>query len=612
MKLEEKLKLLPAEPGVYLMKDACGRVIYVGKAASLRSRVRSYFQAARSLDPKTRRLVDEVADFEYIATPSEREALILEDTLIKRHKPRYNIRLKDDKRYPYLKLTAEKYPRLALTRRIEEDVKAGARYFGPYTSSYAVREARRAIQKLFRIRTCSLEIGERPARKRPCLDHDLGLCDAPCVGAIAEGDYRNLVEEAALFLGGQHEKLLPKLRREMEEASHKLEFERAARLRDRLQALEGLISVRRAPDPKRVDQDAIALALDERAGRCCVQIFFIRAGKLVGRERFALETAGSQDPTEIITAFIKQYYAEASFIPKEILLQHEIAEAELIEAYLSERRGLRVYLRVPKRGPKRQLVEMVARNARLALEEDLHQEHPVEGTEALLELQRLFKLEVPPKRIEGFDVSNIQGEDPVAAMVVFEAGLPRKAAYRRFKLEGRGPDDFAMLAEAVRRRLERALAGDEGFLPLPDLLLLDGGKGQLSAVLRVMRELDVKIPTLALAKEFEHLFVAGRSGPIVLPKDSSALKLLQRVRDEAHRFALSYHRLRRKKRALHSLLDEIPGIGPARKRALIEHFGSLKRLREATLKDLLEVPGLPRTLARRVLEALRSREKRGG
>jgi excinuclease ABC subunit C len=596
--LKDRLKLLPDEPGVYLLKDARGRIIYVGKAASLVKRVRSYFQ--RSPDPKMRRLAEEIKDLEYIATQTEREALILEDTLIKKHKPPYNVRLRDDKRYPYLKLTAERYPRLVLTRRLEQDSKRGARYFGPYTSAYAIREARRTIQKLFRIRTCSLSISDRPVRSRPCLDHYIGLCDAPCVGNIDESSYKKLVEEAALFLEGRCERLLPRLRREMEEASRKMEFERAARLRDRIRALEKLFEAQRAA-PKDEERDAIGLALSGES--CLVQVFFIRTGKLVGREGFPLETAGSQDPVEILTAFVKQYYA-GSYVPKEILLPCEIEEADSIEERLSERCGSKVRLLVPKRGAKLKLVEMAMRNAELALaEEQARLSSPAAGQ--LEELQKLLKLEGSPLRIEGFDVSNIRGRQPVASMVVFEGGRSRKSGYRRFKLEAEGPDDPAMLAEAVRRRLERAIRGDERFLPLPDLILLDGGKGQLSAVRRVMRELGLEIPTLALAKEHEHIFTEGRSRPLVLPRGSEALKLLQRVRDEAHRYALAYHRKLRGKRTLESLLDGIPGVGPKRKRLLIERFGSLKRLKEAKLEELLEVPGLPRTVAQRIIEESR-------
>jgi excinuclease ABC subunit C len=593
------------------MKDARGRVIYVGKAASLRSRVRSYFQSGRGFDAKTCALVGEVADVETIVTADEREALILEDTLIKRHQPRYNVRLRDDKRYPYLKLTAERFPRLVLTRRIESDIKRGARYFGPYTNSGAMREARRVIQKIFRIRTCALDIpvhaDEKPVRKRPCLDHFIGLCDAPCVGAIGESSYQRLVDEAALFLQGRHRELLPHLKREMAEASQNLEFERAARLRDRVRALERLLNTCKTLDPKRGDQDAIGLALAETT--CAVQVFQVRDGVLIGRERFSLTIPEASEPTEALIAFLKQRYAQSTQIPREILLPIEIDESEgrLLERWLSDRRGTRVYLKTPKRGPKARLVQTAERNARLALDELALRALQGPKTEAVIELQRALRLAEPPRRIEGFDVSNFQGREPVASMVVFTDGAPDRTSYRRFQIrEVEAPDDVAMLAEAVRRRFERALEGDEKFLPLPDLLLIDGGKGQLGAVRSLLRELGLsEVFTIALAKEHEEVFLEGRRRPLVLPRRSPALQLLQRVRDEAHRFALEHHRQQRKRRTLRSALDEIPGIGPKRKRALLKHFGSMKALREATAEELQQA-GLPRNVAERLVRALHS------
>jgi len=606
--LTEKLKLLPAEPGVYLLKDAHEQILYIGKASSLKNRVRSYFQASRHLDHKTRRLVSEIADFEYIATASEREALLLEDTLIKRHQPRFNVRLRDDKRYPYLKLTAEKFPRLVIERRMGKDVQEGARYFGPYTDAYAMREARKAIQQIFHIRTCTLDIGNKPVRPRPCLDHYIGLCDAPCVGWINEDSYRALVEAAALFLRGQHEELLPKLQQEMTSASQALEFERAARLRDRIQALERLLRAQKGAEPKGADRDAIGFYLQD--GWCAVQVFFIRHGKLVGRERFSMETAGSADPKEILTAFVKQYYTRTAYVPQEILLPHEIDERELIAEWLSELRQGRVQLTVPQRGSKAHLIRMVLRNAELSLKEEQasHLRRAQESERESFELQQILQIRAQPTRIEGFDISNLQGAESVASVVVFEHGRPKKADYRRFKIKSvEGPDDFAMMAEAVRRRLERALAGDTHFLPLPDLILLDGGKGQLHAARQVLHELGLeKIPTLALAKECEHIFIESRKEPIVLPRTSPTLQLLQRVRDEAHRFALAYHRTLRQKRTVKSVLDDIPGLGPTRKKRLIERFGSVKKIRGASVEELLEIPGLPQRVAERILKALKA------
>lgn len=615
--VNEKLSLLPDEPGVYLLKGAQGQVIYVGKASSLRSRVRSYFQAsaAHHSDPKIRRLRNELEDFETIVTASDREALILEDTLIKRHKPYYNAQLRDDKRYPYLKLTHERYPRLISTRQVEDDVQRGAQYFGPYTNVGAMHVARKTVQEVFHIRTCSLDIDDPPVRSRPCLDHYIGLCDAPCVGWIDEEAYRELVREAALFLRGRHDRLLPKLRDEMEEAAHGLEFERAGRLRDRIRTLERLQRFRKTVDPKGGDRDAISLHME--GSTCAVQVFFIRNGKLVGRDRFSMKTAESDDRAEVLAAFVKQYYGRATFVPQELLLQHEIDDEErsVIEDWLSERRGSRVYIKAPKRGPKAQLIEVVARNAELAWREEQvrspqsEEEEGGMGERAEAELAKVARMEASPVRIEGFDISNIRGADPVASVVAFEQGKPDKSGYRRFNMAGvEGPDDYAMMAEAVRRRLVRAQNGDEHFLPLPDLLLIDGGKGQLSAVCGVLEELDVNIAVLAIAKEHELLFRPGRREPLILPRNSPALQLLQRVRDEAHRFALAYHVKRRGKQALHSILDEIPGVGPARKRALLERFGSLKGVREATLDELRAVPGLPESVARRIHRELSTGE----
>ncbi len=609
--LRTRVRELPDEPGVYLLKDARGRVIYVGKAASLRNRVRSYFQSPKALDPKARALVNEVADVEVIVTADEHEALLLEDTLVKRHQPRYNVRLRDDKRYPYLKLTAEPFPRLVLTRRVEGDAQRGARYFGPYTNARAMREARRVLQKLFRIRTCSLKIPPDGAsvRKRPCLDYHLGLCDAPCVGAVSVEEYRRLVDEATLFLQGRHRELLPQLRREMEAASRRLEFERAARIRDRLQALEQLQRSCKTRDPARGDQDALGIAAQGDLG--AVEVLQIRNGVWVGRERFSLALPPESSLEEALLAFLKQRYGSGASIPKEILLPREIPpeEREGVEGWLSARRGSRVHLKTPKRGPKARLVQTAQRNAQLALEEELRrrrlQRELQAHQEPLRELRRVLGLPEVPRRIEGFDVSTIQGREPVASMVVFADGAPEKGAYRRFGIRGfEKPDDVAMLAEAVRRRLERALEVDEKFLPLPDLLLLDGGKGQLHAALQVLKELGLEIPTVALAKEEELLHLPGRPRPLRLPGSSPALRLLQRVRDEAHRFALTAHRARRTRRGLQSLLDEIPGIGPRRKRALLRRFGSLKQLREASVEELREA-GLPRAVAERLHQALR-------
>ncbi|MFN4218918.1 MAG: excinuclease ABC subunit UvrC [Candidatus Bipolaricaulia bacterium] len=612
--MEAKLKTLPAEPGVYLFKNAQGEILYVGKAASLRDRVRSYFQPTDDL--KTQRLMREASDFDYIVTRTERDALILEATLIKKHQPRYNIRLKDDKRYPYIKLTDEPFPRIEIARRPTRD----GRYFGPYTSSDAVRETIKILQKVFRVRTCALSLEKIPARQRPCLDHYIGLCDAPCVGAISQEEYDKLVEGATLFLRGRTNYLMAELRARMAEASERLEFERAARLRDQIAALEKLFSGQEELATRPIERDLIGYAFGDN--RACVQVFFVRQGRLEGRESFFVEVPSDTTPAELLTAFVKQYYSTTEQIPKEVLVPCALDESDAIAAWLSERRGGPVALRTVTRGPARKLLDLVIHNAELALRAHLSPSpahpHPSvpsplrgrgdlrgEGVEsALSELQRVLRLATPPRRIEAYDISTLHGQYAVGSMVVFWDGSPKKSEYRRFRVRTvSGIDDVAMIAEVVKRRLERALGGDERFLPLPDLVLIDGGKGQLSAARAVLRQLGCeKIPTIALAKEHEHIFVEGQVQPIVLPRESPALQLLQRIRDEAHRFAVTYHRVVRRKRFLESILDGIEGLGPKRKQRLFERFGSLQGIARASIDELRAV--LPDSLARRLYEAL--------
>ncbi len=598
--MEAKVRQLPAEPGVYLFKDSEGRILYVGKAAALRERVRSYFQTTDDL--KTQRLMREASDFEYIVTRSERDALILEATLIKRHQPHYNIRLKDDKRYPYIKLTNAPFPKLELVRRAERD---GAQYFGPYTGGDTVRETLKLLQKVFRLRTCTLSIERPPVRKRPCLDHYIGLCDAPCVGAISQEAYGKLVQGVALFLRGRSDELVSELRERMERASERLEFEHAARLRDQLTVIEKLLAGHKESVSRPMERDLIAYALDSESQTVCVQVFFMRGGKLVGRESFFLDAPSEAAEAEIVTAFVKQYYEKTAPVPKEIVVPCALDEPEAIRDWLSERRGGPVTLRVIARGPTRKLLELVAHNAELALRE--RAAHMAERTDdrALRELQVMLQLQNLPQRMEAYDISNFQGREAVGSMVVFSAGVAKKSEYRRFRIQTvSGTDDFSMIAEIVKRRLERARAGDAKFLPLPDLILIDGGKGQLNAARTVLRALGLeRIPAVALAKEHEHIFIEGRAQPIVLPRESPVLQLLQRIRDEAHRFALSYHRVLRQREFLQSALDEIVGIGPKRKQQLFERFGSLQGLKRAGLCELQEV--LSVTAARRLYQALR-------
>lgn len=617
-RLAEKLQSLPERPGVYLMKNGAGEVIYVGKAVSLKHRVRSYFHAPQNLSSKVRAMMTHVADLETIVTANEIEALILECNLIKEKEPWYNIRLKDDKNYPYLKVTTEKFPRVLVVRRV---VKDGARYFGPFTNAQAVRETMKFLRKLFPIRTCSLDLSGE-LNFRPCLLYHIGRCGAPCAALQDETAYNQLIDEVSLFLEGRQERLIPDVRRKMEEASAHLEFERAARLRNQLRALEQVVSKQKVISTEQEDQDVIGLARERDAA--CVQIFFVRGGKLVGREHFFLETGDVED-AEVVQAFVEQYYSGATSLPAEVVVPVPLEEADVIARWLTERRGRRVQLIAPQRGRKRQLVLMVTENAALVLQERLAaaERKQQEIDRGLGELQAELGLPAPPRRIEAFDISNLQGIEAVASMVVMEDGRPNPVEYRRFKIRlTEGPNDFAMMQEVVRRRFERGLrereemaalpAGERAerevkakFIRFPDLILIDGGKGQLGAARDVLRDLGLEeIPTIGLAKQFEEIFIEDDPEPIRLQRHSKALHLVQVIRDEAHRFAITYHRQLRDKRTSQSALDTIPGVGPKRKKALLQHFGSLRRLREATLDELQSVAGIPADVAARIFQEL--------
>lgn len=606
--IQEKLKLLPDKPGVYLMHDEAGEIIYVGKASSLKNRVRSYFRPNPGDSPKVEAMVSRIADLEWIITDTEVEALILELNLIKKHRPKYNIRLVDDKHYPYLKLTVnEKYPRIVITRSMKKD---GARYFGPYTRSGAMNETLRLLRKIFPLRTCSNETMAR--QTRPCLNAHIKRCLAPCTNQVNPEVYLDMVRDIILFLEGKQEDLIKTLEVKMNQAAENMEFERAAELRDQINAVRQVMVKQKIISADMSNQDVIAMARGQ--GESCVQIFFIREGKLLGRDHFFLQGTDEMSRSEIITAFVEQYYSKASEIPQEILLQEEVIGKELLERWLTDSKGKRVYLRTPQRGEKLKLVEMVAKNALMTLEEEelTRQKKQMMTKEAVLELQRELALKKPPFRIECYDISNIQGTNSVGSMVVFENGEPKTSDYRRFQIKTvEGPNDFASLQEVLARRFKRAKAeaeeGSQGskFAKLPDLIIIDGGKGQLSSAREVMHQLGVDdIPTFALAEEEELLFTEGKSEPIVLPKNSPSLYLVQRVRDEAHRFAVSYHRRLREKRAYKSILDEVPGIGPKRKKALLKAFGSLKGIREASLEELIQVEGMTRPAAENLLEYL--------
>ncbi|MGI5838077.1 MAG: excinuclease ABC subunit UvrC [bacterium] len=605
MEIAEQLALLPEKPGVYLMRDKNGTIIYIGKAVSLRNRVRSYFQSGRNTSPKTRIMASQIANIDYIVTDSELEALILECNLIKKHRPKYNISLKDDKHYPYIRVTwQEDFPRVLIARSIRKD---GAKYYGPYTSSYAVDETLKLLQSIFPLRTCRHDFTrEKPGR--PCLNYHIKRCLAPCQGYVSREVYRNMISEICLFLEGRQQDLLRMLEERMRTAAEALDFEAAAKLRDRLQAVRQVIEKQKIISSALEDRDVIAIA---RSGdESCAQVFFIRGGKLLGREHFWLNGTRDAASKEIVEGFIKQYYNNASYIPREVVLQEEVDEIGIIEGWLAGKRGKVVKITVPKRGKKRELLKMVQKNAVLVLEQmEEKRRHDLAMTEgAVLLLQEVLHLPAPPKRIECYDISNIQGTEAVGSMVVFLDGRPAPKEYRHFKIKTvDGPNDFAMLREVLQRRLRRAAGGTDGkFAVLPDLLVVDGGKGQLGIAVAVRQELGLEhLPMIGLAKEFEHIFRPGISEPLVLPTSSPALYLLQRLRDEAHRFAVTHHRNLRTKRMVESELDRIDGVGKKRKVALLKHFGSIAALRQASAEEVAAVPGIGRRLAGEILEHLR-------
>ncbi len=605
--IKEKLNSIPTQPGVYLMKGEAGEVLYVGKAINLRNRIRSYFQASVDHSPKVQRLVWSIADLEFIVTASELEALILECNLIKRHRPHYNVRFKDDKRYPYIKITwQEDFPRVQVVRRISHD---GARYYGPYASSAAMRQTLELLRRIFPYLTCKRKISGTD--NRACLYYHIKRCLGPCIGAVSKEEYRDMMKQVCLFLEGKGEEIVTSLKRRMKASSERLEFERAASLRDQIQAVERVISRQRVISTATTDQDVIAFARED--GETCVQIFFVRAGKLIGREYFLMDGADSVEADEILASFIKQFYNDTAYVPPEILLPADIDEASIIERWLREKRGTKVALRVPHRGQKRELVEMVVENAIQTLAHWLAREQVEEekALAALTDLQAQLGLEALPLRIEAYDISNIQGATATGSMVVFVEGLPRKSDYRRFRIRTTDrPDDYAMMREVLRRRFRKAVAEqttaeEETWAKLPDLIVVDGGKGQLTAALDVLAEYGLEgVAAVGLAKAHEEVYRPGEPEPLILPVNSPGLQLMQRLRDEAHRFAIAYHRRLRRRESLMSSLEEIPGIGPKRRQALLRRFGSVEAIRQASLDELAAVEGMNRAVARRVQEFL--------
>jgi excinuclease ABC subunit C len=601
MSINEQLKALPAKPGVYLFKDSQGKIIYVGKAASLRNRVRSYFSHGTNLSPKFERLVAGISEFETIVTDSEQEALILECNLIKKYRPSYNVRLKDDKTFPYLKIDIKgDWPSVRITRRFHKN---GDRYFGPFASAYSLRQTLRLINKIFPFRSCTKTITGKDSK--PCLEYHINQCLGPCIGAVTKEDYHDLIKQVILFLEGKQELVLRDLRRKMKKASQQLQFEKAALLRDQIQSIEEVIEGQRIAITVRGDQDAIALA--QTKDLAYVEIFFIRNNKLIGRDYILLDGIRDEEPSQIMTSFIKQYYASASSIPRLILLQYPIEETEFITKWLANQRGAPVKLHVPLQGAKKQLMDMVVENARQGLA--LYQAKQATIIKSALTLEELKeRLGLPgiPMRIEGYDISDIRGSLAVGSMVVFDKGQPKPAHYRRFRIKSvAGVDDYAMIQEVLRRRFRRSLAADDKWAAMPDLILIDGGKGHLNAALEVVKESGLNsIAVASLAKEKEEVFTPGKSEPIDIPQTSAALYLLQRIRDEAHRFALGYHQRLRQKEGVASALDSIRGIGPKRKKALLKKFGSVQGIKDASIDELARVAGMTSKVAEELKEYL--------
>lgn len=595
--LQEKLTLLPTKPGVYLMKNKRQQIIYVGKAINLKNRVRQYFQSNRNHSAKTIAMVSHIEDFETIITNNELEALILECNLIKKHHPKYNIMLRDDKTYPYLKITLnEQYPRIVISRRV---IKDGSRYFGPYTSSTALKETLKLLRKLFPLRTCK-HLGDRP-----CLEYHIKRCLAPCAKHIDEINYRKMVQAVCWFLEGKSESIEQDLNLQMQTAAENLNFELAAKLRDQL------LSIRQIMAKQKIlidagDMDAIGIATNNYGS--CIELFFIRNGKMLGRNQFLLNNEQDESLENMLIAFLKQYYNDAVNIPQEILIPQEIAEIDLLQTWLNSEKKVKTKILSPKRGVKKDILNMARENAEKYLHEQENKLKDIKARSlgAVYDLQKYLKLPNPPLRMECFDISHIQGSETVASMVVFQDGKPDKNSYRRFKInstEGK-PDDFLSMREVTSRRYGNLPSKD-----LPDLIIIDGGKGQLNSALEIIRSAGhYTVPVVGLAKQFEYIFTEYSSNPIILPRQSDALFLVQSIRDEAHRFAITYHRKLRTKRNKISILDSISGIGAKRRKALFDHFENLQNIKNATVDELIAVPGISEQIAKSIYNFFRTHD----
>lgn len=618
--IAEELKKLPNNPGVYIMHDADDTIIYIGKAVNLHNRVRSYFRKIVGRGPQIDRMVEQIARFEYIVTDSELEALILENNLIKEHSPKYNTMLKDDKTYPYIKVTlGEEYPRILFSREIKKD---RSKYFGPYTSAAAVKDTIDLMNKLYQLRTCNRKLPRDIGLERPCLNYHIKQCLAPCQEYISKEDYRARIEQALDFLNGNYKPILKELEEKMQEASEQLAFEDAIRYRDLYNSVKSVAQKQKITDSDGEDKDIIALAKDE--SDAVVQVFFIRDGKLIGREHFYMMRVAGYDRPQIMLDFVKQFYAGTPYIPKELILQEEITDVEILEKWLTTRKGSRVYLRIPKKGTKEKLVELAAQNAQLVLSQDKERIKREEGRTigAVREIAKLLELE-SIQRMEAFDISNISGFANVGSMVVYEKGKPKRSDYRKFKIQSvSGPDDYACMKEVLTRRfihgmeeraeLDRKEIDKEfgSFTKFPDLLLMDGGKGQVNIALQVLEELHIDIPVCGMVKDDNHRTRGLYYQNIEIPIDtrSEGFKLITRIQDEAHRFAIEYHRSLRSKSQVKSVLDDIPGVGPARRKALMKYFKSIEEIKNAKIEQLCEVSEIPEHIAKQIYEFFHEQE----
>ncbi|MBN2103006.1 excinuclease ABC subunit C [bacterium] len=603
MTIQEKLKHIPQKPGVYLLKGKSQKILYVGKAKQLRNRLRSHFNPGKNDEPRHQRLMAQVIDFEIIVTDSEVEALIMEANFVKEHRPKYNVNLKDDKSYPYLRITNEPFPRILVTRKIVRD---GSRYFGPYTDVGSMRQLMNAVRRIFPVRTCTIKIDESSIQKKKhkiCLMYHIGRCPGPCEGFISVANYQWIVDQVIAFIQGKNDRLIHDLENRMKNLAAEKRYEEAGLLRDQIQSVSTFYARQKVVDKFETERDLLSVAI---SGSLAVGLVFnVREGKIINRLQFHLEGVEDKRESEVLTSFMEQYYLRAEFIPCEIFLCSAIDEMTDMSSWLSEKKGQKVSIIVPQRGKKASLMGMCRKNARFVLEEMILQKESAGDWVApsVQALQKDLRLNHPPMRIEAFDNSNIQGSDPVASLVVFENGKPKKSEYRKYKVRTvQGADDFASMAEIVERRVSHLMKEGKD---MPDLMLVDGGKGQLNAALSVLNKFGlVDQPVVGLAKRLEEVFMPGLPDPQMLPKTSPGLRLLQRIRDEAHRFAIAFHRSLRQKRAVHSALDDIPGIGETRRKALLRTFGSIESIRKASADEIAEVRGMNRTVAEEIKKRL--------